>query len=111
MAFKDHLRAFLQPKLAGRMPRLEFSPHNGRIPKEDKLRRLVEGLLSIGKTPSDAVIALTDVYTGTGDFVDAADAKAKMRQWVGDNNRFYPHVAQYDFEAWLLPYWDDIQRI
>ena len=32
-----------------------------------------------GRKPADAVIALTDVYTGTDDFTDAADAKAKMR--------------------------------
>ena len=59
----------------------------------------------------DAVIALTDVYTGTNDFLDAADAKRKMRAWVGDNERFYPHAAQHDFEAWLLPYWSDIQAL
>jgi hypothetical protein len=34
-----------------------------------------------------------------------------MRQWVGDEPRFHPHVAQYDFEAWLLPYWSTIQRL
>jgi hypothetical protein len=31
---------------------------------------------------------LTDVYTGTSDFKDAADAKAKMRKWVGEEKRF-----------------------
>jgi hypothetical protein len=93
------------------MPRLDMFPYDGRIPTGDKLRRVVEGLLTFGATPSDAVIALTDVYTGTNDFADAADAKNKMRQWAGQNARFHPHVAQYDFEAWLLPYWDEIQRI
>jgi hypothetical protein len=57
------------------------------------------------------VIALTDVYTGTKEFIDAADAKKKMRSWVGNNNKFHPHAAQYDFEAWLLPYWKDIQEL
>lgn len=92
------------------MPRLDMFVYNGRIPKETELRTKVELLLS-GRQPSDAVIALTDVYTGTADFVDAADAKAKMRQWVGANNRFHPHVAQHDFEAWLLPYWEEIQKL
>lgn len=110
MAFKSHLRAFLETRLAGRMPRLDPFPYDGRIPKEDKLRRIVEKLLS-GSSPSDAVIALTDVYTGSDDFADAADAKAKMRRWVGAERGFHPHAAQYDFEAWLLPYWDEIQRI
>ena len=108
MAFKPHLIAFLQSRLAGQMPRLDPFLYNGRIPKEGKLKRTVETLL---RTGSDAVIALTDVYTGTNDFLDAADAKAKMRQWVGPESRFHPHVAQYDFEAWLLPYWDEIKNL
>jgi hypothetical protein len=54
---------------------------------------------------------LTDVYTGTKDFEDAADAKKKMREWVGDQPKFYPHAAQHDFEAWLLPFWDKIQDL
>jgi hypothetical protein len=109
-AFKPHLTAFLKTRLAGQMPRLDMFVYHGRIPKEEDLRTKVEKLLA-GRQPADAVIALTDIYTGTGDFIDAADAKAKMRQWVGANNSFYPHVAQHDFEAWLLPYWDEIQRI
>jgi hypothetical protein len=54
------------------------------------------------------VIALTDVYTGTQphEFQNAEDAKKKMRQWVGDEPRFHPHAAQYDFEAWLLLYFE-----
>jgi hypothetical protein len=92
------------------MPSLSPRPYDGRIPKGDKLRRIVDDLLT--KRPSsDAVVALTDVYTGTPDFTDAADAKAKMNEWVGGNERFYPHVAQHDFEAWLLPYWPTIQKL
>jgi len=93
------------------MPRLDIFKYDGRIPKEDKLRRVVHNLLHQHHQPSDAVIALTDVYTGTNDFLDAADAKRKMVQWVGANPSFYPHVAQYDFEAWLLPFWKDIQKL
>jgi hypothetical protein len=58
------------------------------------------------------VIALTDVYTGEPRlFSTAADAKAKLRSWVGDEPRFHPHAAQYEFEAWLLPYWLRIQKL
>jgi Domain of unknown function (DUF4276) len=109
-AFKPHLTTFLRARLAGRMPHLDMFPYHGRIPKEGNLRTKVEKLLA-GRQPAYAVIALTDVYTGTGDFIDATDAKAKMRNWVGENSFFYPHVAQHDFEAWLLPYWHEIQRI
>ncbi len=34
-----------------------------------------------------------------------------MRKWVGSEPRFHPHAAQYDFEAWLLPYWPTIQKL
>ena len=84
--------------------------YHGRISTGAALRRDVDNLLS-GQQAADAVIALTDVYTGTNDFQDAADAKAKMRQWVGQNPSFHPHVAQHDFEAWLLPYWTEIQKL
>jgi Domain of unknown function (DUF4276) len=110
-AFKPHLHAFLKGRLEGKMPRLDMFKYDGRIPKEEKLRRVVENLLQQGQKPSDAVIALTDVYTGGNDFADAPDAKNKMRQWVGENPAFYPHVALYDFEAWLLPYWGEIQQL
>ncbi len=70
----------------------------------------MENLLT-GRDACDAVIALTDVYTGTKDFKDAADAKAQMKKWVGDNPKFYPHAASHDFEAWLLPFWSKIQQI
>jgi hypothetical protein len=109
-AFKPHLLNFLKSRLAGSMPNVDFFPCDGRIYKEEKLRRTVENLLRNGKR-SDAVIALTDVYTGTHDFVDAADAKRKMQEWVGNSPNFHPHAAQHDFEAWLLPYWSDIQAL
>jgi hypothetical protein len=93
------------------MPRLVPHKYDGRIPKQEKLKRVVEALLRGPAPLADHVIALTDVYTGSNDFNDATDAKNKMRAWVGIEHRFHPHAAQYDFEAWLLPYWPEIQRI
>jgi len=112
-AFIPYLRHYMKEKLPGSMPALDCFPCHGRIPTADKLRRVVEGLLSNGLIPADHVIALTDVYTGSQppDFQHAADAKEKMRLWVGDEPRFHPHAAQYDFEAWLLPYWATIQQL
>lgn len=106
-AFLPILRTFLKSRLH-QMPDLDPKPQGGRIPTGDKLKRVVDNLLEDG---FDAVIALTDVYTGTKDFKDAGDAKAKMKKWVGNNPQFYPHVAQHDFEAWLLPFWDRIQEL
>src|SRR4028118_1130364 len=108
MAFREKLREFLQSRLQ-KMPKLRFIPQDGGIPKEGKLRRIVENLLD--NDGYDAVIALTDVYTGKQDFKDANDAKEKMRTWVGNNPNFYPHTALHDFEAWLLPYWTTIQKL
>ena len=111
--FKPFLNQFLKTRLVGRMPKLDFVPQDGRIPTGDKLRRVVTHLLNDRKYPADAVIGLTDIYTGSNppDFQNAEDAKEKMKRWVGDVADFYPHVALYDFEAWLLPYWPKIQRL
>jgi hypothetical protein len=108
-AFARTLRGYLSAQLPDKMPKLTFLCKDGRIPTHEKLKRDVERLLQ----QHDAVIALTDVYTGPRpfDFVDAADAKNKMKQWVGPEPRFYPHAAQYEVEAWLLPYWSRIQQL
>ena len=111
-AFIPYLRDFLKSRIPDALPRLDVVPYDGRIPKAEKLRRIVENLLG-GKNPANHVIALTDVYTGSNppDFTNAQDAKNNMIQWVGEEARFHPHAAQYDFEAWLLPYWPTIQKL
>ena len=110
--FLPHLRKFLETRLPNKMPRLDVNPYDGRIPTGDKLKRDVQKLLS-GRYASDHIIALTDVYTGSGppEFLNAMDAKDQMRLWVGSEPRFHPHVALHDFEAWLLPYWASIQKL
>ena len=112
-AFLPHLRNYLRTRLPEMsMPNLDIAPYNHRIPTGEQLRKDVNALFS-GRDASDHVIALTDVYTGAVPplFSDAADARSKMRQWVGNNQRFHPHAAQYEFEAWLLPYWPRIQQL
>ena len=103
--FLSALRRFLLARLAGKMPRSEPNRQDGLIPSGHELKKLVDRHLNEG---ASAVIALTDVSPV---FTDATDAKNKMRQWVGDERRFHPHAAQHDFEAWLLPYWDQIRKI
>ncbi len=112
-AFKPYLIDFLRSRLARKMPKLDFVPYDGRIPTGDKLKRVVEILLTDQNQPADAVIGLTDVYTGRNppEFPTADDAKKKMREWVGEERRFHPHVALHDFEAWLLPYWEKITKL
>ncbi len=44
---------------------------------------------------------------------DASAAKQfllEAARSAGVTHGFYAHAAQYDVEAWLLPYWDDICR-
>jgi len=112
-AFMPCLRSYLKKHLSGEMPNLDVLPYNGRLPSREKLNRVVVHLLADRNKPADFVIALTDVYTGSQppDFIDATGAKLQMREWVGSEPRFRPHAAQHDFEAWLLPYWDTIQKL
>ena len=107
-AFMPALREFIKGRGAPTTTQVRSYPSDGRIPKRGALKQMVERLLC---TRADAVVALTDVYTGSRDFEDAADAKRKMRSWVGHDDQFFPHAAQYEFEAWLLPYWPDVQRL
>jgi hypothetical protein len=107
-AFLPHLRKFLEGRIE-QMPKLVPRLFDGPIPKGKKLRRQVELNLN-DNPPADAVIALTDVYTGKPDFTGAEDAKRKMKEWVGAEEKFHPHAALHEFEAWLLPYWDAVKR-
>jgi hypothetical protein len=110
--FLPFLRKFLNTRLKNNMPKIHIHLYRGRIPKQDQLMRIVNNHLS-GKGSADYVIALTDVYTGSAlhEFENAADAKAKMKSWAGNESRFFPHAAQYEFEAWLLTYWETIQKL
>ena len=105
--FVCKLREYLETPLHEKMPKLPPVPQNHGIPLGDKLDKLVNSLLS-GRDASDHVIALTDVYPM---FSSAGNAKEKIRQSVKNQDRFHVHVAQYEFEAWLLPYWPQIQQL
>ena len=74
-----YLRKYLKDPLEGRMPKLISNIYDGRIPKHEKLKRVVGALLRGGNPHADHVIALTDVYTGSNDFQNAEDAKRQMR--------------------------------
>lgn len=108
-AFLPVLRTFLAARLVDRMPKLSSRPSNGRLPKHNWLKREVE----LNLKDHDHVMALTDVYTGSNppEFTTAVEARQTMQAWVGGNPRFHPHAAQYEFEAWLLPYWPRIQSL
>jgi len=60
--FLPPLRRFLDARLTGGSPKIIVNRHDGRIPTGGKLKRIVQRHLEEG---ANAVIALTDVYTGT----------------------------------------------
>ncbi len=41
-AFLPYLRTFLSAHLQDKMPRLDINPYDGPIPKEEKLKRIVQ---------------------------------------------------------------------
>jgi hypothetical protein len=53
------------------------------------------------------VVAVVDVRPR---FSSAEEAKQFLRDTAGTQPKFRAHAAQIEFEAWLLPYWDDICR-
>jgi len=105
-ALKDKLKAFLDERArADRKPRVALRTKDIMTLNQAKLRHRVR--LELRDPKVTAVVGLIDVYPR---FTSASDAKRFLQDAVGDEPRFYAHVAQYDVEAWLLPYWDFICR-
>ncbi len=105
-ALRDHLKEFLDERAAQeRKPKVRLVTR-GRIEmRADKLLRQVE--LELQNTEVQAVVGLVDVFPR---FTGAVEAKSWLADAVRNNGRFHAHAAQYDVEAWLLPYWEDICR-
>jgi hypothetical protein len=103
-ALKGKLKAFLdeQAEAEGR-PKVALRTRDIMTLNRSKLRRRVS--LELRDPRVTAVVGLIDVYPN---FISADDARQFLRSAVGDEPRFYAHAAQYDVEAWLLPYWDFI---
>ncbi len=103
-AFKGKLKAFLdQQAKAEAKPRVALRTKDIMTLNPNKLRHRVR--LELRRPKVTAVVGLIDVYP---DFKSAADAKQFLRNAAGDEACFYAHAAQYEVEAWLLPYWDFI---
>ena len=104
-ALKRHLKRFLDQR-AGQegKPELALRTRSFRTrPTEEQFRKRVN--LELRNDRVKAVIGLLDVYP---DFASAREAKEFMRNAAGSDKRFHAHAAQYDVEAWLLPYWETI---
>jgi len=106
-AVRPVLKAFLDERCeAEGKPKVRLDPKRLRAMRnETKLRAVARDALK----DSDVccLVGLVDVYP---DFADASDAKRHLRSGLPEDPRCHAHAAQYEFEAWLLPFWDDICR-
>ena len=104
-ALKRHVKDFLdrRAQVAGQ-PRVRLETRDIINVASPRLKRRVA--LELRKPPVIAVVGLIDVFPR---FQNAAEAKAYLAESV-DHPQFYAHAAQFDVEAWLLPYWTDICR-
>jgi hypothetical protein len=105
-ALKRHLKAFLdrRAQAAGR-PRVRLETRDIVNIASHKFKRRVA--LESRKPAVTAVVGLIDVFPR---FQNAAEAKTYLKESAGNHPKFYAHAAQFDVEAWLLPYWADICR-
>ena len=105
-ALKQHLKAFLDQRAqAAGQPRVRLETRDIVSIAEHKLGHRVR--LELARPSVTAVVGLIDVHPR---FEDATEAKAYLVEAAGGHPRFHAHAAQYDVEAWLLPYWEDICR-
>jgi hypothetical protein len=104
-ALKQHIKAFLDDRA-----RASNKPYVRLVTRElvniapQRLAHRVR--LELRDPGVEAVVGLIDVFPR---FKSAAEAKAYLADAV-NHPSFYAHAAQYDVEAWLLPYWEDICR-
>jgi hypothetical protein len=104
-ALKQHLKAFLDKRArAAGQPRVRLQTRGEVNLAPHKFKHRVK--LELRAPSVTAVVGLIDVFPR---FQDAAQAKVHLAQ-LADHPGFYAHAAQFDVEAWLLPYWDDICR-
>lgn len=108
-AFTDKVKEFLDQRAqATGHPRVALRA--GKIKSIESQAFGQQVKLQLQTQNTTAVVGLIDVFPG---FVDASAAKMFQRQAVqkaGVAQGFFAHAAQFDVEAWLLPYWDDICR-
>lgn len=107
-AFKEALKGFLDTRATqeGRpKARLITKPLDTRLLNPGRVRDQVA--LSLRDEEVVCVVGLVDVYPR---FRSAQEAKEFLRQAASGHPKFHPHAAQFEVEAWLLPYWQEICR-
>ena len=106
-ALKRGLRDFINQRTSGSTRLgIDLKRLDGSLFRK-KLGRLVA--LHASDDDVCGIIALTDVYPN---FKNAADAKKKLQSAVSevDTDKFRAHAAQFETEAWIIPFWDEIAK-
>lgn len=104
-ALKQHLKTFLDRRAqAADRPRVRLETRDIVSIAPHKLKHRVA--LELRKPSVTAVVGLIDVFPK---FQNAAEARSYLAE-AADHPDFYAHAAQFDVEAWLLPFWVDICR-
>jgi hypothetical protein len=105
-ALRHKLKAFLDERASAEgKPKVALRTKDIMTLNQSKLNHRVR--LELRNLKVTAVVGLVDVYPN---FESADDARRFLQSAIGNEPRFYAHAAQYDVEAWLLPYWDFICR-
>jgi len=107
-ALRDGLRDFVQARATGtkKVGVKTLSLDGPTIRK--KLDRVARNLLDQNEVIG--VVVLSDVYPNYG---SAKETKGALRRFAGDaakNPSFRTHAAQFEVEAWILPFWNEIAR-
>lgn len=110
--FLKAIRRFLQARCEpGKLPKLVARPLNSNVPPRGRLLKLIKKEFN---DLADIVIVLTDVK-GRNQYKDAKDAVAQIEASLDRlpelNKQVFVHAAQYELEAWLIPFWPRIQSI
>jgi hypothetical protein len=103
----DKLREFLNTQAqANQQPRVSLQTRKIKSFAPSALGRQIS--LELQNPNNTVVVALIDVFPK---FKNAAAAKQFLESAAKSaevNANFHAHAAQFDIEAWLLPYWEEI---
>lgn len=104
-ALKSAFRDVITRSIGHARVGIETRSMDGRLAKR-KFTTVVRNLLQ--KEDVRAVVALTDVYPYYNDALSAKNALNGLVEDVPVSKEFRPHAAQFEVEAWLIPFWDEI---
>ena len=107
IALKAVLKRFLDERAAEYgQPHIRLRPRKIKSTNLESLGRQIRAELQARE--NTAVVGLIDVFPRFKHANAAKNYLVEAARSAGVSRGFHAHAAQYDVEAWLLPYWDDI---